>query len=106
VPATLKLVRETKFLMELRRGSFDIILDGQPVGSIEANQTTDVPVKLGHHALQVRTGRYSSGARSFEVADGEVVTFRCSGAVIWPVYLASLVKPDLALVLRRTALPA
>jgi hypothetical protein len=34
VPATLKLDRETKLILELRRGPFDVILDGQPAGSM------------------------------------------------------------------------
>ena len=34
------------------------------------------------------------------MGDGEIVNFRCNGAVIWPVDPASLVKPDLALMLK------
>ena len=101
MPATLGLVRGTRALIELRRGTFDIVVDGRSVGTVEAHQTTDVAIEPGHHALKVTAGRYSSGTRSFDVGDGEVVTFRCSGARIWPIYFASLVKPDLALVLRR-----
>jgi hypothetical protein len=99
MPATLKLVRETKVVMELRRGAFDIVLDGQPVRTIQTHQTIDIPIEPGHHTLQVRTGRYSSRRHSFEIDDGEIATFRCSSGIIWPIYLASLVKPNLALVL-------
>lgn len=98
--ATLKLVRETKAVMELRRSAFDVVLDGQPVGTIEAHQATDIPIEPGQHTLQVRTGRYSSRTHTFEISDDETATFRCSSGIIWPVYLASLIKPDLALVLR------
>jgi hypothetical protein len=35
------------------------------------------------------------------VADGETVAYRCHGANLWPIFVASLVKPDLAISLRR-----
>jgi hypothetical protein len=57
----------------------------------------DVQVEPGSHTLQVKIGRYTSSRRSFDASDGSTVNFRCNSAVIWPVDLASLVKPDLAL---------
>jgi hypothetical protein len=86
--ASLKLVREKNFVMELRRGTFQVLLDGNDIGSIESHQTIDEPIEPGHHTLQVKTGRYTSGRHSFDAADGQIVNFRCSGARIWPVYLA------------------
>ena len=77
------------------------MLDGNDVGSIEWHQTIEVPIEPGHHTLQVRAGRYTSRRRSFDTADGEIVNFRCNGAPVWPLYLASIVKPDLALTLKR-----
>lgn len=87
--------------MELRRGAFQILLDGNDVTSIEMHQTVEVPIEPGRHMLQVRAGRYTSHRHSFEIADGEIVNFRCSGARVWPLYVASIVKPDLALTLKR-----
>ena len=101
MPATLTVKRETRGLMELRRTPFEIVLDGGTVGSISRNESFETPIEPGHHRLQVRTGRYSSPAQSFDVADGEAVNFRCNGARIWPVYLASIVVPSLALTLKR-----
>ncbi|HEY4851414.1 MAG TPA: hypothetical protein VII22_11490 [Streptosporangiaceae bacterium] len=75
--ATLQLVREG-FGFELRRGTFHVLLDGNDVASIEWKQTIDVPIKPGHHSLQIRAGRYSSRIRSFDTADGEIVNFRCT----------------------------
>ena len=95
--ATLHLVRERGVVMELRRGTFRVLLDGKDVGSIDMHGTIEVPIEPGRHTLQVKAGRYTSSRRSFDAADGSMVNFRCNGAVIWPVYLASLVKPDLAL---------
>jgi hypothetical protein len=100
MPGTLKLTRDS-IVMELRRSPFDIVLDGKDAGSIEHKQTVEKPVEPGHHTLQVRSGRYATGAHSFDVSDGEVASFRCSGARIWPIYLLSFIVPKLALTLRR-----
>jgi hypothetical protein len=97
---TLQLLREGS-IMELRRGPFRVLLDGNDVGSIESHQTFEVPIEPGHHTLQVKAGRYTSPPRPFDTADGEIVNFRCYGGRIWPVYLASIVKPDLALMLKQ-----
>lgn len=100
MPATLKLVREG-FGIELRRGTFHVLLDGSDVGMIERHETVDVPIEPGHHTLRIKAGRPVSRRLSFEAGDGEVVHFRCHGAMVWPRYVASLVKPDLAITLRR-----
>ncbi len=99
--ATLTLKRETRSLMELRRAPFQITLDGKAVGSIKRHETFETPVEPGQHTLQVRAGRYSSRAESFDVADGDAINFRCNGARIWPIYLISIVVPSLALSLKR-----
>jgi hypothetical protein len=72
VAATLRLVREG-IGFELWRGKYDVTVDGQ----------------------------YSSPTRSFDVSDGDTANFRCHGANVWPRFVASLVKPDLAISLRR-----
>ncbi len=98
--ATLQLVRKG-IIMELRRGTFQVMLDGDDVGSIDSDQTIEVLVQPGHHELQVKSGRYTSRKDPFDTADGDVVAFRCYGGRTWPFYLASLVKPDMALTLKR-----
>lgn len=98
--ATLKLTREG-IGMELRRGTFDVLVDGRSVVSIELHDTVEVPVDPGRHTIRIQAGRYSSQDHSFEVVDGEMVTFRLHGAMMWPRYVASIVKPDLAISLRR-----
>ena len=45
-------------------------------------------------------GRYSSRVETFDVADGGVVGFRCHGALMWPTYVASILKPDLGISFR------
>lgn len=99
--ATLRLTREG-FGIELRRGSFDVTVDGNSVGSLDYGQTLEAPIEAGQHTLRVRVGRYSSLSRSIEINDGQVLNFRCHGAMVWPRFVASLVKPDLGISLHRT----
>lgn len=94
---TLTLERAATGAMELRRGPFEIILDGTPAGSIERHQTVELPLDAGPHTLQVRAGRYSSPARSFDAPDGANVSFRCNSAILWPQYVVSLFIPSIGL---------
>lgn len=99
--ATLMLLREG-FGIELRHGPFEVYLDGAPAGTLaHRHETVEVQVQPGSHSLQIRSGRYSSQSRPFEAADGEVVRFRCHPPMVWVRYLASFLKPDLAISLRR-----
>jgi hypothetical protein len=86
---------------EVRRGTYDVVFDGERVGSVEMNDTFETPVEPGGHKLQVRSGRNSSRTTAFEAADGETVSFRCTGKRFLPFFLASFVVPSLALVLIR-----
>lgn len=95
--ATLTLEREASGAMEIRRNPFAIILDGNPVGSIERHGSVELQVEPGQHTLQVRAGRYSSPARNFDAADGTHINFRCNGAILWPQYIASLFVPTIGL---------
>ena len=87
--------------VEVRRGPYVVVLDGERVGSLELNDTFETPVESGRHTLQVRSGRNSSRTKTFDAAEGEVVGFRCSGKSILPVFLLSFVVPSLALSLHR-----
>ena len=98
--ATLKLTHKT-IGVEIRRGSYDVVVDGKPVGSLELNETIDIPVEPGHHTLQVRSGRNSSRTKTFNATEGETVAFRCSGKSILPIFLLSFIVPSLALSLHR-----
>jgi hypothetical protein len=94
------MTRETPFAFELRRGVFEIEVDGKSVGSIESHGTFEASVEPGHHTLRMRAGRYSSRAHDFDAADGGVVSFNCHGAMVWPTFVVSIFKPDLAISLR------
>lgn len=94
--ATLELTRDGSGI-ELRRGQFDILIDGSNVASIDWHDKVEVPVEPGHHKIRIRAGRYSSQDHSFEAADGATIRFRVHGAMMWPRWVASLLKPNLAI---------
>ena len=98
--ATLRLTHKT-IGVEVRRGTYDVVVDGKRAGSVELNETVDIPVDPGRHSVQVRSGRNSSRTKAFDVAEGEIASFRCSGKSILPIFLLSFVVPSLALSLHR-----
>jgi hypothetical protein len=98
--ATLKVTHKT-IGAEVRRGTYDVLLDGERVGSVEMNETYERLIEPGRHTLQVRNGRNSSRTKTFDAADGEAAAFRCTGKSILPIFLASFVVPSLALNLKR-----
>jgi hypothetical protein len=77
------------------------VVDGERVGSVNMNDTIELPVEPGRHTLQVRDGRKSSSTETFDAAEGEIVAFRCTGKRFLPLFLASFVVPSLALKLVR-----
>jgi hypothetical protein len=96
MPATLKVAHKT-IGVEVRRGTYDVVVDGERAGSVEMNHTIEIPVEPGRHTLQVRDGRDSSSTRTFDVAEEETVAFRCTGKRFLPLFLASFIVPRLAL---------
>ena len=100
MPATLKLTHKAVGA-EVRRGSYDVVVDGERIGAVEMNGTTEIPVDPGRHTLQLRSGRNRSATETFDAADGEIVAFRCTGKRFLPLFLASFFFPHLALKLVR-----
>jgi hypothetical protein len=98
--ATLNLTHKT-IGVEVRRGSYEVVLDGHRVGSVELNDTFETPVEPGRHTLKLRSGRNSSRTKTFDAADGEIISYQCSGKNILPIFLLSFVVPSLALSLHR-----
>jgi hypothetical protein len=102
MPATLKLTHKA-IGAEVRRGAYDVVVDGKGAGSVDMNDTIEIPIEPGRHTLQVRNGRNSSRTETFDAAESQTVAFRCTGKSFLPIFLASFVVPSLALQLRRTA---
>ena len=98
--ATLKLTHKA-IGAEVRRGPYDVVVDGERVGSVKMNDTIEIPVDSGRHTLQVRNGRKSSSTENFDATEGEIVAFRCTGKRFLPIFLASFIVPRLALKLVR-----
>lgn len=98
--ATLTVTHKT-IGAEVRRGTYDVVLDGERVGSVAMNETFETPIEPGRHTLQVRGGRNSSRAKTFDASEDEAVAFRCTGKSILPIFLASFFVPSLALSLHR-----
>jgi hypothetical protein len=98
--ATLKLTHKA-IGAEVHRGTYDVMVDGERVGSVEMNDTIEIPVEPGGHTLQVRDGRKSSSTEAFDAAEGGIIAFRCTGKRFLPIFLASFIVPRLALKLVR-----
>lgn len=98
--ATLRLTRRWGGWVYGSR-PFEISLDGKVVGSISNDQTAELPVEPGRHTLQMGAGRHISPVRSFDVDDGETVSFWCRGQMLCPLYFAALIKPDLWITLKQ-----
>lgn len=99
--ATLELTRTFGGVTD-GKGKWQILIDGTAAGSIDQKQTVELPVEPGLHTLRVeRSERFLSRERSFDVADEQVVRFSCHSQLLWPLYLAALIKPDLWIILRQ-----
>ena len=96
---TLKLTHKS-IGAEVRRGTYDAEVDGERVGSLEMNDTVEIPIEAGHHTLQVRNGRNLSRTLTIDAAEGQVVAYRCTGKRFLPIFLLSFAIPRLALSLR------
>jgi hypothetical protein len=98
--ATLQLTRT--FGGITNGGKWQVLIDGTAVGSIDQKEKIELPVEPGHHTLRVkRSERFLSRERSFDAVDEHVVSFSCQSQFLWPMYIASLIKPDLWIILRQ-----
>ena len=100
--ATLKMTHKS-IGVEVRRGTYEVMVDGEQAGSLKMNDVIEISLDPGRHTLQIRSGRNSSRTKTFDVADGQTVAFRCTGKSFLPIFLASFVVPNLALQIRPEA---
>jgi ABC-2 type transport system permease protein len=99
--ATLNLQRRLGGVLG-RSVAWNIELDGEVIGSIEARQDLELPIPSGRHTLRLRYNRRISPTRTFEVGDGQDASFWCRGAMFWPQWVAATLKNDLWITLRRS----
>lgn len=94
--ATLRLQRIWSGIAIGGQGvAWNITIDGTVVGAIANQETVEVSVEPGHHALRLGQGRHLSRQWPFAVGEGEAVALNCHGPRFWPMLLAALVKSDL-----------
>jgi hypothetical protein len=103
VPATLRVAHKV-IGAEVRRGTFDVVVDGKRAGSVDKHGTFETAVDPGRHTLQIRNGRRNSSRTAvFDAGEGQVIALRFSGKNVLPVFLASFAVPSLAILLRRNS---
>lgn len=95
---TLKLTHKA-IGAEVRRHPYEVLLDGEPAGSVKIGESVNIPFAPGTHLIQIRSRRDSSRTLTFAATDGETIAYRCTGKRFLPVFLASFINPELALVL-------
>ena len=101
--ATVRLSRMWSGLgIGLQGEIWAIVLDGTIVGRIANQETVEVAVRPGRHRLRLGEGRHVSPERSFDIAEDEVVSFRCHGPRFWPQLIAAAVVPNLWISLSRS----
>ena len=63
-------------------------VDGKTVGAISNEETVELPVEPGRHALRVRSMRFlSSPEKPFEADEGQVVGFSCHPRSLSPIII-------------------
>jgi hypothetical protein len=68
-------------------------------GHVLARRDAMAAIRDDREGTTIRDGRDVRIDRSFDAADEVVARFRCHGAMVWPRWVASFVKPDLAIAL-------
>jgi len=81
--------------------AWQILLDGKPTGSIADDDAARLSAEPGHHTLRLSSGRFISPERSFDAADGQVVSFTCHAPLVWPQAAAAVVVPSLWISLKQ-----
>ena len=100
MPATLKLTHKA-IGAEVRRGTYDVVVDGERAGSVEMNHGSRYQSSLDVTPCEFAMDETRAAPQTFDAAEEEIVAFRCTGKRLLPIFLASLAVPRLALKLVR-----
>ncbi|MBS2962634.1 ABC transporter permease subunit [Actinocrinis puniceicyclus] len=104
-PATSAVLRLERTMPTNRidsRRSWQVHLDGEPVGTIARNDVLDLPIDPGRHTLRLTsTGRRGSPLRPFDADDESMTRFTCHPQPLWPLLLMALAVPDRWIVLKQ-----
>ncbi len=89
-------------LLTFKSEMWNIALDGKVVGTLGWLETVEVSLAPGRHTLRIGQGRHICRPQTFDVRDGEVVSFRCHGPIFPPQFLAAAIIPSLWITLKRS----
>jgi len=105
---TLQIARQEHILDRHRK--WDVVVDGDVVGSVRSGSTCEVPLRCGDHEVWVGHRWQCSPVRTYQVHHGEVVEFVCRPRPrpsTWvPYSVASLYWRGLLIVLEQAHAPA
>jgi hypothetical protein len=105
MPGTLRVSRFDHILDRCRK--WDVVLDGEVIGSVANGQSYDSPVQCGTHTVRVGHRWLASPDRTFTIKYADQVEFFCRPRphlMVWiPYGVASLVRHDLFIVLEPIA---
>lgn len=94
--ATLRLSRVWSGLgLGGQSEAWDIVLDGRAVGAVADQEVVEVALAPGHHTLRLGGGRHTSPQRTFDIASAGLLSYRCHGPRLWPLWVAAMIKSDL-----------
>jgi hypothetical protein len=101
MPGVLRVVRQKGMVNRYRK--WDVVLDGEVVGSVANGRCCELPVRTGTHTIRVGHRWLSSPIRTFAIHYADEVEFVCRPRphpMIWiPYGIASLYRHDLFIVL-------
>lgn len=85
----LTLRREASWSARLR--AFQMLIDGQPQGTIREGETSHISLTSGPHRLRLRVDWCRSPEVEFQVGPGEAVAYACRASYLSP--LDPLIRP-------------
>ena len=105
MPGMLRVSRHNHILDRYRK--WDIVVDGDVVGSVPNGRTCELPIPCGAHTIRVGHRWLASPVRTFAIKYADEVEFVCrprpNPMIRIPYGVASLVRHDLFIVLEPTA---
>jgi hypothetical protein len=100
--ATLRIERDMPVAVLDRKRSYQILVDGEEIGTIAHEEVFELGIEPGPHTLRLSsTGSRRSPERAFTAADDSVVDFVCHAQPLWPLMLMALVIPGRWIALKR-----
>ena len=85
----IRIIRKALQFTSLDRlRSYEVLLDGNLVGRINAGEVFEYDISPGEHGLQLKIDWCGSPTLDFAIEDGEVIDFECGGLSGYKILLA------------------